>query len=283
MKPRSEKGAQTRLNIIRAASDLFHARGVAATSPDQVIEASGTGKGQFYYYFASKEGLVHAVLENYLEEIRAGRNPACAEIATWEDLERWFRVHLESHKHFGMTRGCPFGTIGSGVTEKDELVRQDLNLIFEVMRSNLAAFFIRERAAGGTSTQARPEEIADFCIAVVQGAMLMGKIKRDPRTVEAIIRTTLAHIRPGSAPTAHETGDFEPEQVAPMSEDEGALLRREVRELRHELELIRADSERVSASLHASLVGESDRQAAQAGRNEKEIDDKRPLRHSEQR
>ena len=69
MKARSAKGEQTRLNIFRAARDLFHAQGVAATSPDQVITASGTGKGQFYYYFASKEGLVHAVLESYLEEL----------------------------------------------------------------------------------------------------------------------------------------------------------------------------------------------------------------------
>jgi AcrR family transcriptional regulator len=40
-----------------AAADLFHKQGVHATSPDEVIEASNTGKGQFYHYFKSKEGL----------------------------------------------------------------------------------------------------------------------------------------------------------------------------------------------------------------------------------
>jgi hypothetical protein len=48
MKARSAKGEKTRLRILEAARDLFHGQGVAATSPDQVIEASGTGKGQFY-------------------------------------------------------------------------------------------------------------------------------------------------------------------------------------------------------------------------------------------
>lgn len=201
MRARSAKGEQTRLNIIRAARDLFHAQGLAATSPDQVITASGTGKGQFYYYFASKEGLVHAVLESYLEEIRAGCNPTYFEIRTWKDLERWFMVHLEMQKSFGMTRGCPFGTIGNGVTEKDELVRQDLNLIFEIMRSNLAAFFIREGSASRRSTEAKPEELADFCLATVQGAMLMGKIKRDPRTVAATVGAALAHVKRNFART----------------------------------------------------------------------------------
>src|SRR5580765_5932548 len=104
MNARSERGSKTRLRIIRAAGDLFHAQGVAGTSPDQVIEASATGKGQFYHYFKSKDGLVHAVLQNYLEGINAGDNPAYFEIKSWKDLERFFFVHLELQKGFGMTR-----------------------------------------------------------------------------------------------------------------------------------------------------------------------------------
>ena len=56
MKPRYVKGADTKLRIIHVAADLFHKEGVHATSPDEIIEASGTGNGQFYYYFKSKEG-----------------------------------------------------------------------------------------------------------------------------------------------------------------------------------------------------------------------------------
>jgi AcrR family transcriptional regulator len=38
-------------------------------------EASGTGKGQFYHYFRSNEGLVHEVLQWYLEDIVKGTSP----------------------------------------------------------------------------------------------------------------------------------------------------------------------------------------------------------------
>ena len=72
MKPKSSKGAQTKARIIRAAADLFHKQGVGSTSPDDIIEASGTGKGQFYHYFKSKEGLVHEVLQNHLHAIKSG-------------------------------------------------------------------------------------------------------------------------------------------------------------------------------------------------------------------
>src|SRR6201987_2841460 len=75
MKARFVKGAETRLRIIRTAAELFHKQGARSTSPDQVIEASRTGKGQFYHYFKSKEGLVHEVLQTYLVEIKNGASP----------------------------------------------------------------------------------------------------------------------------------------------------------------------------------------------------------------
>src|SRR5262249_17571145 len=110
MKARSTKGAETRLRIITAAADLFHKQGVRATSPDQIIEKSGTGKGQFYHYFKNKEGLVHEVLQSHLDAIRDGTAPLNYNIEAWQDLERWFRTQIELQRSFQMSRGCPFGT-----------------------------------------------------------------------------------------------------------------------------------------------------------------------------
>jgi len=199
MSARSARGEETRLRIIRAAVDLFHKQGVRATSPDQVIEASRTGKGQFYHYFKNKEGLVHQVLQNYLEEIKTGTAAVNYEISSWQDLERWFFAQIDLQKSFGMTRGCPFGTIGNEVTENDELIRVDLSLIFEVVKHKLAVFFGQEKTKGRLAADANEEQMADFCIATIQGAMLMGKIKRDGKTAEACIREALAHLESCSA------------------------------------------------------------------------------------
>jgi len=195
MNAKSAKGADTRLRIIQAAAELFHKQGVGATSPDQIIEASGTGKGQFYHYFKSKEGLVHEVLQSHLDAIRTGAAPLKYEIESWQDLEQWFLAQVALQRRFGMTRGCPFGTIGNEVTENDELIRQDLSLIFEVVKNKLAAFFIKEKAKGRLSKDANEDQMADFCIATIQGAMLMGKIKRNSQPVEAAVREALAHLK----------------------------------------------------------------------------------------
>ena len=195
MQSKFVRGAETRLRIIRTAADLFHKQGARATSPDEIIEASRTGKGQFYHYFKSKEGLIHEVLQTYLEEIKTQSSRVNHEINSWRDLEKWFAAQVELQKNYEMTRGCPFGTLGNEVTENDELVRQDLSLIFEVIKNKLAAFFLREQAKGKLVKQADAESMADFCIASMQGGMLMGKIRRSRQTVEATVEEALAHLR----------------------------------------------------------------------------------------
>jgi TetR/AcrR family transcriptional repressor of nem operon len=195
MKTHFVRGAETRLRIIRTAADLFHQQGARATSPDEIIEASRTGKGQFYHYFKSKEGLIHEVLQTYLQEIKSGASNVNYEIKSWRDLEKWFLAQVELQRHFEMTRGCPFGTLGNEVTQNDELVRQDISLIFEVVKNKLAAFFIKEKAKGRLAKRASEERMADFCIATIQGAMLMGKIKRSSQTVETTVQEALAHLK----------------------------------------------------------------------------------------
>jgi TetR/AcrR family transcriptional regulator, transcriptional repressor for nem operon len=195
MRARSTRGEETRRRIMSAACELFHKQGIVATSPDEIIEASRTGKGQFYHYFKSKEGLIHEVLQDRLEAIKSGSRSFNREISSWPELEEWFFAYIELQKSFSMTRGCPFGTIGNELTEADELIRQDINLIFEVIKKNIAVFFIKEKATGRLAGEASEDRLADFCIATIQGALLMGKIKRDCQPAEAAVREALAHLK----------------------------------------------------------------------------------------
>jgi TetR/AcrR family transcriptional regulator, transcriptional repressor for nem operon len=192
---RTARGDQTRRQILAAAGDLIHKQGVVATSPDQIIEASGTGKGQFYHYFKNKEALVHELLQKYLEEIRSGGGSLKYDITSWDDLEQWFINQVALQKRFRMTRGCPFGTIGNEVTENDELIRQDLSLIFEVAKAKIATFFVKEKASGRLDANVPEDQLADFCLATIQGAMLMGKVKRSSQLAESIVHEAMAHLR----------------------------------------------------------------------------------------
>lgn len=135
------------------------------------------------------------MLQSHLAAIKNGFAPVNYEINSWQDLEQWFQAHVELQKRYKMTRGCPFGTVGNELTEHDGLIRQDLGHLFEVVKHKLATFFVREKAQGRLVKDANEEHLAAFCIATVQGAMLMGKIERDGQTVEIAFREALMHLK----------------------------------------------------------------------------------------
>jgi AcrR family transcriptional regulator len=191
----SSKGAETKERIIRTAADLFHRQGIHATSPDEIIDASATGKGQFYHYFKSKEGLVHEVLMWHLDRIRSNTSGISYEVTSWEDLERWFHSHIEFQKSFDMRRASPFGMAGNEATPGDEALRRDLVAIFDEIQTRLQAFLIDERMHHRLSSDADPAALAEFCMGTIEGAMLIGKIRRDAAGVDAIVAEALTYLR----------------------------------------------------------------------------------------
>jgi TetR/AcrR family transcriptional repressor of nem operon len=184
--------------MIRAAADLFHKQGVHLTTPEEVAKAARATMNQFYHHFANKEGLVHDVLRTYYDAIKDAAGPVNSinyHISSWRDLEKWFLAHIKLQKGFQMKRGCPFGTVGNELIGHERAVREDLSRIFELVKDRLAAFFTKEKSEGRLAENASAELLADFCIATIQGAMLVGKVRKDSQPVEATVRETLAHLK----------------------------------------------------------------------------------------
>lgn len=67
----TEEGNSSRTAIVKAATELFAEHGFEGTSTRAIIEASGTSKGSFYHFFASKEDLYATVLENLIDDVWA--------------------------------------------------------------------------------------------------------------------------------------------------------------------------------------------------------------------
>ena len=67
-KTRSEKQAETRAALLRAAYELFPRRGMERTSVDDIAAAAGYTKGAFYSNFSSKEELFLVMLDERFAE-----------------------------------------------------------------------------------------------------------------------------------------------------------------------------------------------------------------------
>src|SRR5262249_9645814 len=66
----------TREVVLEAATRLIHLKGYQHTTLDDVLSASGVGKGNFYHYFRSKEDLGFAILDRVIDTfMRRGIEP----------------------------------------------------------------------------------------------------------------------------------------------------------------------------------------------------------------
>lgn len=185
----------TRTKMVQVAFDLFHQQGVSATSVDEILEKSGTGKSQFSHYFKNKEGLVHACLQSFLGLLQSGQAPIKQDLETWQDLEEWFYFFVGRQESTGCRRGCPIATIANELTTNDELIRQDIKMLFDFMKGGVCTFFHKMKAKGELKKGADPEALADYCLAVMQGGMVLSKVNRHTKAFENSVGHALSYIR----------------------------------------------------------------------------------------
>src|SRR5262245_6419241 len=84
-----------RQEILDAGERVFLVKGVARASVDDIVAAAGVAKGTFYLYFASKEALVHALRERWVESIQARIAGADARVAP-DDWPRRLSTRVEA-------------------------------------------------------------------------------------------------------------------------------------------------------------------------------------------
>ncbi|MFI8071719.1 TetR/AcrR family transcriptional regulator [Streptomyces sp. NPDC086033] len=101
-----ERKAETRLEIARAAVELFVTQGVAATTGEQIGQAVGVSARTVWRYFPSKESCVSPLFSEGIELIAA----LLREWAPDEPLERLFDRTLATE--IGVIGGLERATVG---------------------------------------------------------------------------------------------------------------------------------------------------------------------------
>ena len=87
---RHAQGAETRERILEAAAELIAAQGYAATSIAQISRASKAKPASIYWAFASKEGLLAAVMERAAENFFDALPAEDLQTDAWESLRSLF-------------------------------------------------------------------------------------------------------------------------------------------------------------------------------------------------
>src|SRR6202789_520295 len=107
------KQSKTRQRLLDAALYLFWERGFASTSMSDLLSRADVNSGSFYHFFDSKEALLKAVLELYLESL-GPQIVAPAHALASDPIERIFAILAGYRERILKTEcqyGCPLGRL----------------------------------------------------------------------------------------------------------------------------------------------------------------------------
>ena len=190
---RAEQGARSRQHIVEVASRLIAERGYAGTSISAIVERSGLPPTSIYWHFASKQGLLGAVVEE-------GANRWFETVPRWEDFSGPLHARLAQF----------FDRIADMLAHEPEFIRLLLLLALErkeIDRASLTAIRrVRCQAIDRLQTilehifeplgRARARRVAGeaarFALAFVDGSFLAHHIApktTDLRRLFALLRT----------------------------------------------------------------------------------------------
>jgi TetR/AcrR family transcriptional repressor of nem operon len=194
---KSAKAAATRDQILDAAARLIHLRGYHGTSLDDVLRESGVGKGNFYYYFRSKEDLGFAIIDRVVERfLERTLEPAFVDLTAdpLDQVRAFLDRLLEAQRQRNCVGGCPMGNLASELSDVHEGFRQRLADIFERWRVKLAATLERGRESGRLRADLDADSAAGFVVASLEGAILMAKVTRDISVMEKCVAELKQHL-----------------------------------------------------------------------------------------
>jgi TetR/AcrR family transcriptional repressor of nem operon len=169
-----------RERLVASAADLLHRQGVERTTLAQIAEAADVPPGNVYYYFKTRDDLVHAVIEAQMGEVRAlltrldGR---ATPIARLKGLaESWTTNGPMIVEH-----GCPLGGLSY------ELNKQNADLGADAARP-LRTILEWAEAQFRELGQRNPSALAVTFLSAIQGAALLANALDDGELLQREIR-----------------------------------------------------------------------------------------------
>lgn len=171
------KGDHNRQRIVEAADQLFYHRGYNQTSFSDIAQAAELSRGNFYYYFKSKDEILSAV-------IARRRDQLCARLESWSRdfaephacLRCFVRMMLDNRSEL-LRYGCPVGSLTQELSKTQRKLQVEAVALFEVIRVWLEDQMRRLKLQD-------PAGMAMHLLAVCQGVTLLGSVYADPIFLE---------------------------------------------------------------------------------------------------
>lgn len=177
---------------VDAAMNAFRRKGYEGTSVQDLVDATGVGRGSLYAAFGSKEGLYLAALDRYrlmyaaplVDILRCG--------APARELLREVLVGVvDEVVRDGSRRACLIVGASAERVAHDPKVAAHLRSTTSSLEDALSEVVAEAQAQGQLGSARDARDVARFLLSVMQGLRVMGSINPDRRALMASAEVAL--------------------------------------------------------------------------------------------
>src|SRR5216684_4023137 len=178
--------------VLDRATAAFWTRGYEATSIDDLVEATGIGRGSLYGTFGDKRQLFLAALDRYWNTVGMEMFAELSDPDARHAIERMFDALIRRASNPKFPRGCLFtNTSLECPTCGDEIARK----IAENMGQQETAIYqvLRRAQVDGTLSQTQDARaLARFFFGIAWGINAVNKSVADPEVFRDMVRVAMS-------------------------------------------------------------------------------------------
>jgi TetR/AcrR family transcriptional regulator, transcriptional repressor for nem operon len=183
--------------VLEAVGQKFRDSGYAATSLDEIMRASGLGKGSLYGAFGNKHSIFLRTFDAYCAEVTTGLGQVLAGPAesAFTRLSSVILGSADASAEPAVRRACFLAKTTAELAGSDPEVAAKARSAFRSLADSLTACIGQAQDAGDIDGAADPAALGNFVLAVLRGNEALAESRIDPQVLHDAATTAIAALR----------------------------------------------------------------------------------------
>src|SRR5687768_13572203 len=180
------KAERTRHFIVEKAAPIINKKGMAATSINDIVDATQLTKGSIYGNFENKEEICHEAFDYLVKRVSADMAMHMSRAATNEErLYAWFDYYTSALKE-EYNYGCPLMNFGTEADDTNPVIKHKVNKAI-LATQNLVAKVIRAGIEAGEFLKTfDAESFSIKAFAMIEGGIWMARLQGNTKQLQVI-------------------------------------------------------------------------------------------------
>lgn len=190
------KAEQTKQFIIEKSAPIFNKKGFAATSMNDILEATGLAKGGIYGNFDSKEEIALMAFEYANERlITALADKIKKEASAQDKLVAIFNFYHNYSIYPILEGGCPLLNTAIDSDFNFPALKEKAAQALKKMLGSLEFIINKGIAAKEFRKKVNAKAEANLIFSVIEGGMMMSRLNNEPKYLNDLLIYLKKHIK----------------------------------------------------------------------------------------